>query len=232
MKHSLKVLALGFILAVAGPAFAQQTATEQLSITVAAPPISITTTQAQVPNGIVGTVYTASFSATGGVGPYIFSISSGSVPAGTSLVSGTLSGTPTTAGTSSFTVKVADSESTPLTATANFSIIIYTQLKITTTTLPAATIGTAYSQTIAVTGGTAPYTFAVSGSLPAGLSLNTSTGVISGTPTTAGSSTFTITVTDSSLVALSEANSTLTAGGKNENAPPSIPINLRVVAAN
>lgn len=58
-------------------------------------------------------------------------------------------------------------------------------------------IGTAYSETISAQGGVSPYTFAVvSGSLPAGLSLNTSTGVISGTPTTAATSTFTVQVTD------------------------------------
>src|SRR6185295_12908520 len=61
------------------------------------------------------------------------------------------------------------------------------------------TAGTGYSATIGATGGTGTYSnFAVtSGSLPAGLSLNAATGVLSGTPSTAGSSTFTITVTDS-----------------------------------
>lgn len=58
-------------------------------------------------------------------------------------------------------------------------------------------VSTAYSETISAQGGVSPYTFAVvSGSLPAGLSLNTATGVISGTPTTAATSTFTIKVTD------------------------------------
>lgn len=67
---------------------------------------------------------------------------------------------------------------------------------ITTTTLPSGTVGTAYSQPLAATG-TAPITWSVSvGSLPAGLSLDTSTGVISGTPTTAGSATFTVTATN------------------------------------
>ncbi len=64
------------------------------------------------------------------------------------------------------------------------------------TTLPNATLGTPYSQTLTATGGTAPYTFAVTGgTLPPGLTLAT-TGTLSGTPTGAGSFTFTVTATD------------------------------------
>ncbi|MCA1713630.1 MAG: autotransporter domain-containing protein, partial [Gammaproteobacteria bacterium] len=63
-------------------------------------------------------------------------------------------------------------------------------------TLPGGTAGTAYNQTITASGGTAPYTFAVTaGSLPAGLSLSAS-GVLSGTPTAAGTFNFTVTATD------------------------------------
>ena len=65
--------------------------------------------------------------------------------------------------------------------------------------LPAATVGTAYSQTVSATGGTGSYTYSVSaGALPAGLTLNAARGVISGTPTTAGASSFTIRATDGS----------------------------------
>ncbi|HYM75013.1 MAG TPA: FG-GAP-like repeat-containing protein [Candidatus Dormibacteraeota bacterium] len=71
------------------------------------------------------------------------------------------------------------------------------QLVVTTTSLPGGTVGVAYSQALAATGGTTPYTWSVSsGSLPAGLSL-TAAGVISGTPTTAGTANFTVKVTDS-----------------------------------
>ena len=79
-------------------------------------------------------------------------------------------------------------------------------ITITTTTLPAATIGTAYSQTLAATGGTTPYTWSVtSGTLPSGITLSTS-GVISGTPTSAGS-TFTVSVSDSSSSILTNTQS-------------------------
>lgn len=69
---------------------------------------------------------------------------------------------------------------------------------ITTASLPGGTVGVAYSQTLAVTGGIGSITWStVSGSLPAGLSLNSSTGEISGTPTTAGTASFTVRATDS-----------------------------------
>jgi Domain of unknown function (DUF4082)/Domain of unknown function (DUF1929)/Bacterial Ig-like domain (group 2) len=69
-------------------------------------------------------------------------------------------------------------------------------LTITTTALPAATAGAAYTTTLAATGGTPPYTWSIAiGTLPAGLTLASGTGVISGTPTATGTSNFTVQVT-------------------------------------
>ena len=74
-----------------------------------------------------------------------------------------------------------------------------TPVTITTSSLPNGTVGTAYSATLSASGGTTPYTWSISaGSLPAGLTLNASTGAITGTPTTAGTFSFTAKVTDSS----------------------------------
>ena len=161
-------------------------------------PLVITTSS--LPAGSVNSPYSATLSATGGQLPYTWSVIAGSLPAGLTLnaSSGVISGTPTTAGTSNFTVQVSDSESPPATATAPLSITILPQLMITTSSLPAATVNIPYSATLLATGGQLPYTWSViQGSLPAGLILNPSSGVISGTPTTPGTFNFTVQVTDS-----------------------------------
>jgi large repetitive protein len=165
-------------------------------------PLSITTTASQIPGGTVNTPYAGvTLAATGGVAPYTWSISSGGLPAGLSLNSstGTISGTPTTAGLSSFTIQVADSELSPQKATLPASIASSSgTLAITTTSLPAGTDGAAYSQTLATSGGVPPLTWSVgtSPALPAGLSLASSTGAISGTPTGVSATSPQFTVTD------------------------------------
>jgi hypothetical protein len=135
--------------------------------------------------------------ANGGNPPYTWSITLGTLPANLSLnaSTGAITGTPTATGTSTFTVKVTDSAQAS--ATASLSITINGALAITTTSLTGGGVGTAYSSTVQASGGVTPYTWAItSGSLPAGLSLNSATGNISGTPTATGMSSFTIQVTD------------------------------------
>ena len=163
---------------------------------------SVAVSISSLPSGTVGTAYSATLQATGGTTPYSWSVSSGSLPAGLTLnaSSGAISGTPTASGTSSFTVKVTDASSNTATASLSISVAAASQtLSISTSSVPAGTIGTAYSVTLKATGGTTPYTWTLSsGSLPTGLTLNSSTGVISGTPTAAGSSAFTVQAKDSS----------------------------------
>ena len=164
--------------------------------------MSITTTT--VPDATVGVAYSAPLAATGGITPYTWAVTTGTLPAGLTLdpSTGVISGTPTTAGASSFTVMVTDSTTgTPQTDTQGLSITVVaagTPVSITTKHLPRGHVGHAYSATLAATGGATPYTWAVtSGTLPAGLTLDPSTGVISGTPTASGREKFTVTVTDS-----------------------------------
>jgi len=168
------------------------------TLIIAAP--SVTVSPATLPNPAIASAYSQTISAANGTAPYTYAVTAGALPAGLSLntTTGVLSGTPTAGGTFNFTITATDANS--FTASRAYSVTIGAP---TVTVSPAAAnpaqITTAYSQTFSAAGGTAPYTYAVStGTLPAGLSLNASTGVLSGTPTTLGSSTFTVKATDSS----------------------------------
>jgi large repetitive protein len=164
-------------------------------------PLVISTSS--LPNGTVGTQYSSLLRASGGTPPYTWSqTSGGDMPTGITLGStGNFVGTPTQPGTfGPYTFTVTDSASVTA-STAGLSITINSStLTINTTSLPNAVLGTAYSTTLSVSGGTPPYTWtqASGGDLPAGLSPITSGGVIAGTPTTVGSyGPYTFTVTDS-----------------------------------
>lgn len=177
-------------------------ATATLPLTLQVAPLTIATTT--LPNGGVGTAYSQSISTANGTSPFTPTLASGTLPPGVTLstssgsVAGSLTGTPTTAGTYTFTIQVADKNGQ--TATQQYTVTI-SNYAITTASLPAGTVGTGYYQTLAVSNGTSPYTFSVTqGSLPPGLNIGVSTdktsGVISGTPTTAGTYTFTVQVKD------------------------------------
>jgi hypothetical protein len=168
--------------------------TQALSIVVAAAPV-ITTTS--LPDGAVSSSYSQTISKTGGTGSGVFSVQSGSLPAGLSLNSstGVISGTPTTPGNYSFTIRYTDTVS--VYDDQALTLFIDGTPTISTTSLPDGTEGVSYSQTIASSGGNTPIVYSVqSGALPGGLSLNSSTGAITGTPTIAGSFSFTIRATD------------------------------------
>ena len=168
-------------------------------------PVAITTSS-PLPTGTAGAVYAQALTATGGSGVYAWSVSQGTLPGGLALnpATGGIAGTPTTAGTQYFGVKVTDSLSRS--TSAGFQMTVNPTLVITTSSpLPAGTVGVAYSQTLTATGGSGQYTWAVAaGSLPGGLSLNAATGMIGGQPTSAMASNFTIQVTDTNQASVSQ----------------------------
>jgi hypothetical protein len=146
--------------------------------------------------GTVSTAYSHSFTATGGTTPYGFAVTAGSLPAGLTLSEGgVLSGTPATAGTFTYTVTVTDGAAATMSHVFTH-VINPPGLAVNTANPAAGTVGTPYSHTFIATGGTTPYSFTVTAdSLPAGLTLSDG-GVLSGTPATAGTFTYTVTVTD------------------------------------
>jgi len=176
------------------------TAAETISVLTNSSTPQLALTASTLPNGTVNVPYSATIGVTGGTTPYSCVLTSGTLPAGLSMGPACLvSGTPTTAGTSTVTVKVTDSSNPQETTTGPETIVILpTALSLATSNLPNGTVGIAYSATIGVTGGTAPYGCTIaSGNLPAGLILGSNC-LVSGTPTAAGTTTFSVTATDSS----------------------------------
>jgi sugar lactone lactonase YvrE len=150
--------------------------------------------------GTVGIAYSESLTATGGSGSYTYSVTGGALPAGLILSSlGVLSGTPTAGGSFSITITATDSNNHSFTAVQPYSLAIgAATITLSPASVPGATYGSSYNQTLTASGGTSTYSFSVTtGSLPSGLTLSTS-GVSSGTLTAAGPFTFTVTATDSS----------------------------------
>lgn len=158
------------------------------------------TTQAPAITSANNTTFTegvaSSFSVTATGAPTPSITESGTLPGGVTFNAGTLSGTPTASGT--FHVTFTASNGVSPNAVQNFTLTVNPPtLAVTTTSLPAGTVGTAYNQTLTATGGVTPYKWGLTaGSLPAGLSLS-SIGVISGSPSAASTSSFTVTVADS-----------------------------------
>ncbi|MBL8167193.1 MAG: putative Ig domain-containing protein [Acidobacteria bacterium] len=152
-------------------------------------------TPATLPGGTVGTTYNQSLSATGGTPGYTFSLDSGTLPTNVMLSpSGTLSGQPNTAGSFTFTVKVTDQNNCQ--ATRQYTVVICGTITVNPASLANGFVGTAYSQSFTQTGGVGAIIWSSSGALPGGLSLNPSSGLLSGLPTTTGTYAFSIRATD------------------------------------
>ena len=173
---------------------ATKSATASITIVL---PVSVVTTS--LPDASGGIVYNQALQATGGLPPYSWTLPNGSsLPAGLTLGGdGTVTGSPTEGGAFSFSVQAADSSSPALTATGKLNLkVVILPLSISTRSLPGGMVDTAYRQVLQATGGVLPYTWTISsGSLPSWASF-TSQGVIEGFPNSAGSSNFTVEVTD------------------------------------
>jgi len=160
-----------------------------------------------IPNGNVGVAYSQQFTGSGGTSPYFFTTTNATLPAGITLRAGLLAGTPTSATPQTFTIRVTDANSC-------FTSRVYTMrfaddvgpaptppagcpaIGLAPATLSNGSVGVAYSQQFEGTGGTAPYQYRTdAAALPAGLSLSIA-GLLTGTPTSAATQTFTVRVND------------------------------------
>uniref|UniRef100_Q01XH1 Ig family protein n=1 Tax=Solibacter usitatus (strain Ellin6076) TaxID=234267 RepID=Q01XH1_SOLUE len=170
------------------------TSTKSFSLTVN--PLPAITTPSPLPAWTVNRPYSQNIAATGGTGTLTIADNAATLPNWLTVsAAGSLSGTPPAAGPVSFTLKVTDSLGA---ATSKaFVLTINPAPSVTTTTLPQTTSLSLYSQSLAETGGTSPFTWQGSG-LPGWLSLSAG-GVLSGTAPSVGQSTafnFSVTVTD------------------------------------
>ena len=158
--------------------------------------------------GMVGGAYAQNFFLSGGAGPYTWAVAAGQLPPGLKLqtygdprdADNELAGTPTTAGTFTFTMRLTDYAGQQ--TTQQFSLTVDPPLQISTTTLAAGTVGVPYSRDLIAQGGARPYSwFIATGQLPPGLYLGATApdfnNVLTGTPTQAGTFSFTMQVQDS-----------------------------------
>ncbi len=176
--------------------------TRQFSLEIEPAPDLVVLNSANLAVAAIGVPYRVELKATGGAEPYTWKKKNkkkfGFLPDGITLSrEGILSGTPTAQGIFNFTVKVSDSSGKQ--ASKPFVIEVGPPpppLSIRTDLLPAGSQSVLYNAQLEAGGGAPPYTWTIdSGALPAGLTLNEA-GVISGRPTSFGSTTFTIRVRD------------------------------------
>jgi hypothetical protein len=159
-----------------------------------------------------GSANTFTPTATGTPAPTI--TESGALPSGVSFTGGALTGTPTVTGSFPITFTATNGIGNPATQSFTLTVSAAVGFHVTTTTLPSATPGVAYSTTLQASGGTTPYAWKKVGTLPKGLKLS-KTGVLSGTPSakkvTAGNYSIQVKVSDAGKkTAKKTATATLT----------------------
>ncbi len=179
-----------------------QSVQKVLSITVNVAPTPLTIlSSSPLPGGSINQLYAIALSGTGGTTPYTWGLKAGSppLPSGLTLApSGVITGTPTVTSNTSHTFTLTDATSLTVEKTLALTISAI-PLSITTSSLPQATANQNYSAQLAASGGTGAYTWGFAGgspALPTGLTLDTSTGAITGLPTGTSNQNITFTVTD------------------------------------
>jgi hypothetical protein len=162
----------------------------------------ITVNPATLPDGEVGVAYLELVSASGGTAPYLFAVSSGSLPSGLTLdpKSGALAGIPAAPGTFVFSITATDANG--CSGTRVYSMTIAgpgcPAIQLDPTTLPPGRALEPYAESVTASGGAPPYTYAITGgALPLGYLLDPATGLISGVTTETGIFGFTVQATDS-----------------------------------
>jgi len=160
---------------------------------------TVSLSPASLPGIDIGLTYFQSISASGGTGTgYAFGITSGAIPPGMMLSSdGALAGTATRTGSFTFTVTGFDSAGNA--GSRTYTLDVNPAPSITTVSLPNGIENATYTRAIQTNGGTAPFTWSYTGTLPSGINFNTTTGTFTGTPSTGSAGTYTniqVTATD------------------------------------
>jgi hypothetical protein len=153
------------------------------------------------------TTYSQQLTSSGGTSPYTWSLSSGTLPTGLTLSSsGLITGSPVTGSTQNVTVQLVEGHG--VTTSQAFTLTVNAPPMILSSTIQGATLTGAYSQQVPFTGGTSPLTWSISaGTLGGGLTLNSSSGLISGSSVSGGNQSFTVKVVDANGVATTQAYS-------------------------
>ena len=176
-----------------------RTASAPVTITIAPAPLAVATTS--LPPAAYNVPYGGQLQTAGGTGNVNWALTGGGLPPGLTLsANGAIAGTPSAAGTFTFSVTAIDTGWSGYNAGATLTLTVSAPtLSVVVPTPPPASVGVSYQATLTATGAIGAVTWSIaSGSLAPGLSLNASTGTIAGVPSAGGSFTATARATDSS----------------------------------